>query len=153
MATPKTGKPRGRPRKRYRQDPDRYILAFAQAAEVVFGISQNDAFDLTVCNFFGRGVEHEKGRRRQPDGTQAVGWVTRVGPTPLQNRAAALITKASRPISAADAIHHSILMTACKYALEAKDGRVIPSLLDLLASIGEREFGERCLVPMVLQKA
>jgi hypothetical protein len=152
MTSPKTGRPRGRPPKRYRQDPDRYILAFAQAAEVVFGISQNDAFDLTVSALFGRAVEHEKGRRRQPAATQVVGWVTRVGPTPLQNRAAALITKASRPLSEADAMHHAVLMTACKYALEARDGRVIAPLLDLLASIGERDFGERCLVPIVLQK-
>jgi hypothetical protein len=152
MATPKTGKPRGRPPKRYQQDPDRYILAFAQAAEIVFGISQNDAFDLTVSSLFGREVEHKRGRRRQPAATQAVGWVTRVGPTPLQNRAAALITKTSRPLSEAEALHHAVLMTACKNALEAKDGRVIAPLLDLLASIGEREFGERCLVPIVLQK-
>jgi hypothetical protein len=152
MATPKTGKPRGRPPKRYRQDPDRYVLAFAQAAEIVFGISQNDAFDLTVSSLFGRQVEHERGRRRQPATTEAVGWATRVGPTPLQHRAAALITKAGRPLSEADAVHHAVLMTACKNALEARDGRVITPLLDMLASIGEREFGERCLVPMVLQK-
>ncbi|RQH15686.1 hypothetical protein [Bradyrhizobium sp. RP6] len=152
MASPKTGKPRGRPPKLYQQDSDRYILAFAQAAEIVFCLSQNDAFDLTVCCLFGREVEHKKGRRRQPADTQAVGWVTRVGPTPLQNRAAAFITKVSRPISEADALHHAVLVTACKNALEAKDGRVIAPLLDLLASIGEREFGERCLVPIVLQK-
>jgi hypothetical protein len=145
MATPKTGNPRGRPSKPYRTDRDRHIIALAQASEIVWGLSQNAAFDLTVSSFYGREAEHEKGRARQPADTQAVGWVTRVGPTPLQNRAAALITKAAKPLNEEDALHHAVLVSACVDALRAraaaKDrGAAVTSFLGKLACIGEEKF-------------
>ena len=156
MATPKTGNPRGRPSRRYRTDRDRHIIALAQASEIVWGLSQNAAFDLTVASFYGAETEHERGRARQPADTQAVGWVTRVGPTPLQNRAAALITKAAKPLNEEDALHHAVLVTACADALRvrtAKDRAAeVKSFLGKLACIGEDDFASWLLTIVTQQE-
>ena len=159
MVTPKTGKPRGRPSKPYRIDRDRHVIALAQASEIVWGLSQNAAFDLTVASIYGRPTEPDRIRRRRPPNTVAVAWTTRVGPTPLQNRAAALITKASKPLSEDDAQHHAILLSACVDALKAlatseeKDRHASSiSALSKLACIGEEEFGEWLRAVLLQQK-
>jgi hypothetical protein len=155
----------GAPPKPYRQDPDRYIIAFARAQQIALNCSQNDAFDLAVSWLYGDKVEHEKGRRRQPSGTMSIAWHTRpgAGASSIQNKAASLIEKATewwgggrrgedRRLSMEDAQHLQTLIWACQIALNPTDKQVIFPLLDILASIGEREFGEKVLAPLVLQK-
>jgi hypothetical protein len=156
----------GAPPKPYRRDPDRHAIAFARAMERVRGYGQNEAFDLTASWFYGREVEHEKGRRRQPPGTVAIAWYTRpgAGASSIRNKAKSLIEKSTewwgggrrgeyRRLSMEDAQHLKTLIWACQIALNPTEKQVIFPLLDILASIGEREFGEKRLAPLILQKA
>jgi hypothetical protein len=155
MVTPKTGNPRGRRPKTFRLDPDRYAIAFALALQVARGMSEAAAFNLAAALFYGTEVEPEPTRRRQPAETAAVAWSSpkKPGAVGLPNKATTLRLKSNRGLSEQDAHYQSILTTACAIALGAKDNRALLILDQMLATIGEREFGERCLVPIILEES
>jgi hypothetical protein len=71
MATPKTGKPRGRPRKDFLQDPDRFAVALAFALKTI-GTSENDAFRAVAALAFGSKVFEEQVPPRRKRGRGAI---------------------------------------------------------------------------------
>jgi hypothetical protein len=155
MATPRTGNPRGRKPKVYREDPDRYAIAFALALQVANKMSEASAFNLAAALFYGHEVEPEHTRRRKPPSTEAVGWipVKKPGAVGLPNKATALRLKSSRALREEDAEHQKTLTVACALALGEKDSqKAILVLLEMLNTIAERDFGEKVLVPMILAK-
>jgi hypothetical protein len=159
--------------KQYRHDPDRHIIAFARAMEMVWECTQDAAFDVAVSWFYCDGAKHDatgvvgkKNHRRQPSGTVAIGWHNRpgAGASSLHSEADNLIVKSrewwgggrrgeSRRLSAEDVWHLQTLIAACCIALKPPNGQAIHHLLDILGSIGEREFGEKRLAPLVLRKS
>jgi hypothetical protein len=156
----------GAPPKPYRTDPERHVIAFARALELVRGCSQQAAFDLTAAWFYGDEVKHEKVHRREPPDTVAVGFYTRpgAGASSLRSKSKGLIEKATewagegrrgkfRRLSLEDALHLETLVAACMFALKPPHKQVVFPLLDMLESIGEREFGEKRLAPLVLQES
>jgi len=158
--------------KQYRHDPDRHIIALARAMETVWGCTQDAAFDMAVGWFYGAEARHDtsgdvgrRNHRRQPADTVAIGWHLRPGAgiSSLHSKADNLIVKSkewwgggrrgeSRRLSAEDVGHLHTLIAACCIALRPPNGQAIHHLLDILGSIGEREFGEKRLAPLVLQK-
>jgi hypothetical protein len=154
MVTPKTGNPRGRPPKKYRDDPDRYATAFAGALQAL-GASEAAAFTVAAAQFVAGEVAPEKTRRRQPLGTEAIAWEARRAPgaVSLPNKATTLRVKSKRGLSAEDAEHQAILTEACKISIGTKNAQVvIPLVRGMLMIIGELEFGDKCLVPMIRAK-
>src|ERR1700712_1994375 len=67
MATPRTGRPRGRPTKPLLQDPDRFWIAYAYAMESV-GLSERAAFDRIAVIVFGEVDSFEEVRPRKRRG-------------------------------------------------------------------------------------
>ena len=69
MVTPRTGNPKGRPPKIYREDPDRFAIAFALAAQEVWQMTEASSFELAAALSYGERDDQEaKGRRRLPPG-------------------------------------------------------------------------------------
>jgi hypothetical protein len=159
MVTPRTGTHRGRRRKKYRDDSDRYALdryaiAYARALQAL-GASESGAFKIAASLFYGEKAEPEKTRRRPPPGMARVAWAPRriPGAVGLPTAADRLRLKSKRKLSEEDAEHQAILTEACKISIAAKDERtVIPLVLGMLTLIGERQFGEKCLAPMIRAK-
>lgn len=90
MATPRTGKPRGRPRKQveesfvasrgrprtiFKNDPDRFYVAFFEAHVVALGISDRDAAKIVAAHSIGNAVAVPADViERTPAGMVACAW-------------------------------------------------------------------------------
>jgi hypothetical protein len=75
MVTPRTGRPRGRPRKSLLADPERFAVPFVDAL-LVLGVSETDAFKIAMLQLIGRpvavrtvGPRRKRGRGAVPGGT------------------------------------------------------------------------------------
>jgi|HubBroStandDraft_6_1064221.scaffolds.fasta_scaffold3563405_2 hypothetical protein len=53
MATPKTGRPEGRPQKDFLKDQDRYPIAMASGLQFL-GVSQRISYDIASATFYGK---------------------------------------------------------------------------------------------------
>ena len=76
MVTPRTGRPRGRPKKDFLRDPERFAIPCALALMTVFNASENDAFTVAAAWLLGTatnarpvGPRHKRGRGAMPAGT------------------------------------------------------------------------------------
>lgn len=155
MVTKKTGAAKGRRKKVYKTDPDRFAIALATAL-ISRGVSEATAFLVAASLFYGKEVSPEKTRRHQPPDSEAISWVsgTYPGAVSLPNKATTLRLKFHRGLSPEDGAHHTVLATSCALALGATNVAVAADLLvDLLAPIGEIAFATDVLIPVVLAKA
>jgi hypothetical protein len=57
MVTPRTGRPEGRPKALLNQDPDRHVLAVADAFHMALGVSAHKARALAVLELFAEKAE------------------------------------------------------------------------------------------------
>lgn len=71
MATPKTGRPRGRPQLDFLQDPDRFAIALAFALRTL-GYSENTAFQAVAVLAYGYKVSAEEVAPRRKRGRGAI---------------------------------------------------------------------------------
>ena len=100
MVTPRTGKPRGRPKLPFPQDPDRFAIALAFALKRL-GNSENNAFRAVAAAAFGikRSAEQIEARRKRGRGAVPTGLkVTYQGASSgtLLSRATSLRQKSAR---------------------------------------------------------
>jgi hypothetical protein len=78
VATPRTGRPRGRPKSNFLRDPDRFAIALALAFRSL-GASENDAFRAVAALAFGRKVSEQQVPPRRKRGRGAIPGGTLVG--------------------------------------------------------------------------
>jgi hypothetical protein len=160
MATPKTGRPRGRPRKpkpeensaklkRGRQkldplaDPDRYAVALIRALTAI-GIANERPAAETVAAFI-NGNEISSGTRS--DGMVFISFEMRN--VTVAGRYSTLKKKLDRNfITQKEAEWHLAMSTAFTIALGAKHPLELHQIMTFARAVGEDEFAKRVLIPM-----
>src|SRR4051812_11871258 len=161
MVTPRTGKPRGRPRKSFLEDPERYAIALSDALAAL-GLSEPDSFAFAAAILMGEEVAIEwlpnGGARIRYGRVCAPGEPTTTilgkadtlrGKAKHRARKGAKLTPFTR-----DEMHWRQHMALCiMVVLGAKDEvRCAEKVRQLAAEIGEAEFCESQLIPMLKRK-
>ncbi|WP_132250223.1 hypothetical protein [Methylobacterium segetis] len=154
MVTPKTGRPRGRPRKTLFDDPDRYWIAYALALQAA-GCSENKAFDLAAARVYGH-VD----RIEEIASGELTGW-TKVSVSRVERSATTIFGKAStlrRKTNVArteiETLWLTLLARAWMQALLSKDHERNRLHLQVLGKhLGEEAFVDRVLLPILDKKS
>jgi hypothetical protein len=169
MVSKPTGRPRGRPRKerpprrpkagrpplRFRDDPDRYAVALLDAL-LALDMGSEYACSMGVAAWL-VGLDGDPARVRS-DGLTSTNWWRRrtrggVSAGTLQGKAATLKQKRRRCRSLGEAAWRRAMAACFMLTIGARNPETAkPAILDRAASVGEREFAERVMLPMVAAK-
>lgn len=149
MATPKTGRPEGRPCKPFMADPDRYLIALAQSF-IAEGAPANvayrtvSAFAVSDMAIIDADPGHVAFQKRVFPGAPA---------SPF-SRDSTLRKKANSPErTAADLAWIDIMATLFRVARNAREESAARCFISTSASaIGETEFAKNVLLPMLEAK-
>jgi hypothetical protein len=148
MVTLRTGRPRGRPRKNWRTDPERFALPFIDAL-VAVGVSETGAFEIAAAQLVGEPVEVRLVGPRRKRGRGAVPGGVLVSYEPrhrLETKAAALRRKYKKPMSAEAGRWRIAMGRAFVLALTAKDkARCAIKIRELAAAVGEHQAAQTLL--------
>ena len=151
MATPKTGKPKGRPSLSWIDDPDRYAIALAEGLMLSRGESERVAFDTAVALTSGQECESSK----KPRGKRPPDWVKSAFRIPvmvsISGRSSTLRKKANGKVLTHEEANWRKSMTlAFALVFAGKDfDRCSEKIIELTCAIGEDEYGRNVLLPML----
>jgi hypothetical protein len=155
VVTPRTGRPRGRPRYDFRHDPERYGIAFVDAL-VVLGISETDAFKGAAAQIVGipTGFRAVDSRRKRGRGLVQSGvLITYAGTTTIVGKADTLRRKFKRSTVPEDLVWRVTMGRAFLLALRGKDLHRCASKIEGLAkSVGEAAYAQAVLLPLLASK-
>jgi hypothetical protein len=155
MVTPRTGRPRGRPRKSLLADPERFAVPFVDAL-LVLGVSETDAFKIAMLQLIGRpvavrtvGPRRKRGRGAVPGGT----LVSYEDDARIEGRVTTLRRKFKKPMTAEIARWRIATVRAILLALTGKDlVRCAGEIRQLAVSVGEEQYADACLLPLLAAK-
>jgi hypothetical protein len=151
MVTPRTGRPRGRPRYDFLRDPERFAVAFVDALTAL-GTSETDAFKIAAAQLVGIPVSIETVEPRRKQGRGAIPGGTLVS----YDQAAVSIA------GKGDSVRRKFKMSCTQEvaAWRVAMGRAFiltligtdtapPEVEELAASVGEADYTKRVLLPMI----
>jgi len=148
MATPKTGNPRGRPKKSFLEDPDRYLIAYAHCLGAM-GFSENKAFLLSVVSFETNVIS----RKQTDDGRWHVCFEKPLKPgsfARFDGRISTLRLKANKkdPVSGKEAYWRLYMPLAISLAVSGASYNLARAgILEFCLSAGEDDFAQEVLLP------
>lgn len=167
MASPRTGRPRGRPRKPkpparprgnqpydFFRDPDRYAIALL---DVLLADGAGSARDLSFAIAAWQvGIEAESPSGAKHPGLVATHWLTKrtipgARAATLEGRAATLRQKQARKtIPTAQAEWRTTMASCFNIVFGARDrARAQAAVLERAATVGEQDFAWLVLCPMI----
>jgi len=160
MVTPKTGKPRGRPPKSFRRDPERYAIALSDALQLL-GLTEKSSFDLVAALIVGREttsnivadgrlkVQYESALPGSPSVTILGKSDTIRGKSKLRARKGS----ERKELSLDDANWRLKMALAFAATFSAKDLKSGADLIcQLTSEINESKYAEAVLLPMMKAK-
>ncbi|WP_128565411.1 hypothetical protein [Methylobacterium crusticola] len=150
MVTPKTGRPRGRPKKFPLHDPDRYWIAYAFALQAS-GYSERAAFDLAAAQVYGEVGKIEKIQFGDKTGWTRVEFPKVAGSaTTVPGKASTLRRKANVARTGEEAYWLVLISRAWLQAMRSKDrARNRAEMLAIGSHLGEEAFIAGCLIPFL----
>lgn len=160
MVTPRTGRPRGRPKKNFLDDPERYAVALSDALHSL-GMTGKDAFTFVAAVLAAQetkiskledgsaNIRYESALPGGPSVTIAGKADTLRGKSKLRPRKGS----PQKAISEEEAHWRKMMALAFAIALKAKDEiRCSILIRQIVAEVGEVSFGETYLLPMLRAK-
>jgi hypothetical protein len=155
VVTPRTGRPRGRPRYDFGHDPERYAIAYVEAL-VVLGISETDAFKVAAAHIVGipvgsRPVEPQRKRGRGlVQGGVLINYDRK---TRIEGKACTLRRKFKRSTAPEDLVWRVAMGRAFLLALRGNNLNGCASKIEELAtSVGEAAYAQAVLLPLLAAK-
>jgi hypothetical protein len=155
MVTPRTGRPRGRPRGRLLTDPERFAVPFVDAL-LVLSVSETDAFKIAALQLIGTtvavrtvGPRRKRGRGAVPGGT----LVSYADDARIEGRATTLRRKFKNPMTAEIARWRMVMGRAFLLTLTGKNSVLAGAKIrELAVSVGEERYADTCLLPLLKAK-
>jgi hypothetical protein len=159
MVTPRTGRPRGRPKKDFLRDPERFAIPFAIALMTAFDASENDAFTVAAAELLGTvintkpvGPRSKRGRGALPAGILATykRAFRRGGSAAHFAGKASTLRKKANKVCTQHSEWCRAMSRAFVLALHGKDRQFSTlEIMRLAASVGEVGYARDVLLPLL----